>query len=54
MTTFEVEFEFEEKENSHGLRSGEYGGFGTTGITFLVKTSVVMQHPNVSMPNSSV
>jgi hypothetical protein len=37
MTTCEVEFEFLEKGKSHGLRSDEYGGFGTTAKQFLVK-----------------
>jgi hypothetical protein len=36
MTTFEIEFEFGEKE----LRSGEYGGCGNTEIHFLVKNSL--------------
>jgi hypothetical protein len=65
LTTFEVEFEFQEKKKSHGLRLGEYGGFRTTGIPFLVKTSftemavltgsiVVMQHQSVCMPSSLV
>jgi len=39
MTTFEVEFEFWEKEKSHGLISGEYGGCETTEIPFLAKNS---------------
>jgi hypothetical protein len=39
MTTFEVEFEFWEKKKSHGLRSSEYGGCGTTEIPFLAKHS---------------
>ena len=58
MTTFEVEFEFREKKKSHGLRSGEYGGCGTTGITFfrqkficgdgsVTGSVIVMQHPSV-------
>jgi hypothetical protein len=38
MTTFEVEFEFWEKK-SYRLRSDEFGGFRTSGIPFLVKTS---------------
>jgi len=39
MTTFEVEFEFWEKEEVHGLRSGDYGGCGTPEIPFLAKNS---------------
>jgi len=49
---------FWKKKKSHRLRSGMYGGSGTTGIPFLVKNSftemgsvtgsvVVLLHPNV-------
>ena len=59
MTTFEVEFEFREKEKLHGLRSSEYGGLRNHWNTLFSKKNfvhgdgsltgslVVMQHPSV-------
>jgi hypothetical protein len=39
ITTFGVEFVFQEKEKVTRFRSGEYGGCRTIGIPIFVKTS---------------
>ena len=37
-------FSFGNKKKSHGLRSGEYGGCGITGLPFLAVSSYVLSH----------